>query len=211
MEQMFPGMAKGIRAALGQSRSREGMNAKTDQSQHWITPGWLKDAVENLGGGRIDLDPCAGPQGSGNPVNARYWYTEADDGLVKPWAIEGVRLVYVNPPYKEARAWKDKALWESGLNHKLLIYFLGPAFTDQTWYHESLMHCGEEWSFKGRVRFLRPDGRPATGPRFPSALFAFGDSLWQGGEDISHARGRGGRIVLRGIIEKPLDHRTGSP
>lgn len=170
------------------------MNKGTEQSQDWVTPPWLVAVIEKLAGGKIDLDPCCGRTRKQNPVRAPFVYSEKDDGLSKPWGLPGVRVVYVNHPYKQGDAWVEKAIGEICRFPHLSVWMLGPAFTDQPWYHRALERCASERSIKGRVRFLRPDGSPAGGPRFPSTVFGFDyPSLWLPTP----------RYVFREVIRRP--------
>ena len=174
---------------LTEKRRRSGMNAKTDQSQEWRTPRWLLDEVERIVGRKIDLDPCAPADGS-NPVGALAFFTEKEDGLEQDWGGEGVhRLVFVNPPYKQATAWLAKMIIETRRYDSLIVFFLCPAFTDQPWYGTAIASAMDEFSIKGRVRFLRPDGTPATSPRFPSTLFGFGSYEPPEGSVVAIRRG----------------------
>lgn len=186
------------------------MNAETDQSQDWCTPPWILAEIVRIAAAPIDLDPC-GCQGKNN-LGTPYCWTAREDGLRQPWSnrekvesarIPGdptdppfrrIRVVYCNPPYKDAHAWIAKARAETAADPELRVFMLLPAFTDQPGYEVALLACGQEWSVKGRVRFLRPDGSAATSPRFPSTVFGFGDV----GSDAS---GRA-RLVLRGVIGK---------
>jgi phage N-6-adenine-methyltransferase len=178
-----------------------GMNAATRQDQDWRTPPWLFEVVERLAGGKIDLDPCSDEH---NPLGVAVFYTAKEDGLAQPWSRPDVTRVYVNPPYKQVSAWVEKTIREVDANEDLIIYFLVPAFTDQPWYERALAWATEEWSVKGRVRFLRPDGSPATSPRFPSTLFGFGHTF--GGTTIplpGECVKIKGRAILRGVIYPP--------
>jgi len=63
-------------------------------SQHWCTPEKYVNAVREMFGGRIELDPCSN---HGSIVNAEMEYTlPHNDGLVREWNF---RTIYVNPPY----------------------------------------------------------------------------------------------------------------
>lgn len=196
-----PALKRNLRRLKSRERSRKGMNAKTDQSQDWRTPRWIVDLIERIAGRPIDLDPCTDAE---NPVGARVFFTEADDGLRQPWGDldPTVRLVYVNPPYKQAAAWLAKIRSETEKRPELLVFFLCPAFTDQPWYGDAVYRANDEISVKGRVRFLRPSGRKATSPHFPSTIFSFGD--------YGNPAGVAFRVVRRGIVSAPkaLDRKT---
>ena len=64
------------------------------QSQDWCTPQKYVDAVRQVFGRQIDLDPCSSVH---SIVGARVEYLLPDsDGLRKSWNFP---TVYVNPPY----------------------------------------------------------------------------------------------------------------
>jgi hypothetical protein len=64
------------------------------QSQHWGTPGKYVDAVKQVFGGRIALDPCSN---SYSLVKAEVEYSLPHrDGLEAPWNFP---TIFVNPPY----------------------------------------------------------------------------------------------------------------
>lgn len=60
----------------------------------WCTPIHLIQAVENVFGGAIDLDPCYNAKGCIFPKKA-YDITKGENGLKLPWKGN----VFVNPPY----------------------------------------------------------------------------------------------------------------
>src|SRR5262249_50102678 len=62
--------------------------------QHWYTPPEYLDAVRQVFGGEIDLDPASSGIAQQTVKAAKYFTTE-DDGLTQPW---GGR-VFLNPPY----------------------------------------------------------------------------------------------------------------
>lgn len=63
-------------------------------SQDWGTPQKYVDAVKEVFGGAIDLDPCSNES---SIVGARVEYTPPKhDGLKESWSH---RRIYVNPPY----------------------------------------------------------------------------------------------------------------
>ena len=64
------------------------------QSQDWCTPPKYVEAVKNVFGGRIDLDPCSSVH---SIVEARVEYLlPGIDGLKASWNFP---TIYVNPPY----------------------------------------------------------------------------------------------------------------
>ena len=66
----------------------------TSQSVHWCTPPNYVEAVKQVFGGRIELDPCSNEW---SMVEAETeWTLPAVDGLLQEWEYS---TIYVNPPY----------------------------------------------------------------------------------------------------------------
>lgn len=64
----------------------------------WLTPPEIKEPL-----GQFDLDPCAADPRPFDMATTNY--TEADNGLIKPWFGN----VWLNPPYgAEIEAWMEK-------------------------------------------------------------------------------------------------------
>ena len=64
------------------------------QSQDWCTPPKYVEAVKNVFGGQVDLDPCSSVY---SVVEAKVEYLLPDiDGLKASWNFP---TIYVNPPY----------------------------------------------------------------------------------------------------------------
>lgn len=86
-----------------------------DQSAE--TPDSLKSLVSTLLGTKQWYDPC--------PPNPKV------DGLTTPWR----RLNYVNPPFKDAKAWIEKAV-EEFRKHDRESLVLIPARTQASYFHD---------------------------------------------------------------------------
>lgn len=71
---------------------------------HWYTPehvlGIVRECLET-----IVLDPCTSPE---NPAQATRFFTEAEDGLSRPWE-DGF---FCNPPFSTKAHWIQKAMNE---------------------------------------------------------------------------------------------------
>lgn len=131
--------------------------ARTDD---WLTP---PEILKSLG--EFDLDPCAS---TGQPwQTARNQFTEADNGLMQPWAGR----VWLNPPYGlEATYWMEKlAVHGNGI---ALIF----ARTETQMFFTSVWPKASAVLFiRGRLNFHYPCGsRAPRNAGGPSVLVAYG-------------------------------------
>ena len=131
-----------------------------NESQEWYTPPNIFTAL----GLTFDLDPCSAPPPYKDFVPATKRYTVYDNGLLKTW--EG--LVFMNPPYgQDTPKWMARFM-EHG-NGLALVF----SRTDTGWFHAvapKALLC----FVKGRIRFVRADGKPAGTPGAGSLLLALG-------------------------------------
>lgn len=145
------------------------------EMQRQLTPPYVLDPVRKALGGSIDLDPCTEPD---NPVDARWWYTATDDGLVKPWTwAEGPQTVYVNPPYGKAREpWVERCI-EAGERGQRVV-LLVPAHTDTRIFQKAMQTASSVCFIRGRVKFgvLRANRRQEAASH-PSALLGWNADL----------------------------------
>lgn len=129
----------------------------------WLTPRLILDlALATLGA--IDLDPCSNSHE--NPrVPAATHYTEADDGLSRPWHGR----VFLNPPYgRTIGDWVDKLATEFHAGRVDEAIALVPARTDTAWWRAlpARLICFTS----GRLTFSDHD----TPAPFPSAVVYLG-------------------------------------
>jgi phage N-6-adenine-methyltransferase len=113
----------------------------------------------------IALDPCTT---SSNPVGARDWYTESDNGLERPWES----LSFVNPPYSRGQIiqWAEKAYEEWCSLRKTESIVLVPADTS-TEATQLLLDTASAVAFwRKRICFAGEQGA-----KFANALFYFGE------------------------------------
>lgn len=125
----------------------------------WPTPRKLFDELHREF--RFTLDVCASRE---NAKCDRY-FTEADDGLRKPWAPE---VCWMNPPYgPDLKYWMGKAFleWVRGATVVCLV----PARTDTFWWNDWAIRAAEVRFIRGRLRF----GDGAGKATFPSCLVVF--------------------------------------
>jgi hypothetical protein len=160
IEPMFFPEADISNAADANKWLRPGM--MSSDSPEWYTPPAIIKAVQEAIGW-IDLDPCADP---GKTVPALQHFTEADDGLTKPWSGR----VYMNPPYgRTIKLWTTKLRDEIEAGRVVEAVALLPVRTDATWWHQ----LRPSWVcfFRGRLQF---SGYENSAP-FPSAAAYFGE------------------------------------
>lgn len=112
----------------------------------------------------------------------------AEDALRAAWVVGygvgGAPIrAYCNPPYSRGMvgAFVAKAVREAAIGHARTTLLI-PAWTDQPWWHEHIwdgervrLRRGVEVEFpRGRISFMRPDGRKGTSPTFPSVIVTIG-------------------------------------
>ncbi len=136
----------------------------TSATPEWYTPPVVLERVlaclET-----IDLDPCANCD---RTVPARSHFTEAEDGLSRPWHGR----IYMNPPYgRQIGPWIEKLVteFESGRTTEALA--LVPARVDTAWFRRLSVFPVAFW--RGRISFIGSDGARNPAP-FPSAIVALG-------------------------------------
>src|SRR6478736_1676841 len=146
---------RGARVTLGSHQRCVG------KSQVHLTPPWIIDRL-----GPFDLDPCA--------ADPRPWdcatlnYTEADDGLMKPW--QG--MVWLNPPFDRYQVGK----WLKRLADHGDGICLVHARTEAAWFQPIWESASHILFPDKRLKFYRPDGtqQPANSGA-PPVLAAFGE------------------------------------
>jgi len=134
----------------------------SSDSVEWSTPQELFDHYNKIY--QFDLDVCASDQNH----KVDNYYTKADNGLEMPW--RGV--CWMNPPYgREISKWIEKAYmsYKSGS----IVVALLPARTDTKYFHSYVYHEAKIEFLKGRVKFIRDDGKTGAAP-FPSMVV-----VWQ--------------------------------
>lgn len=131
-------------------------------SVEWYTPPGIFDAL----GIRFDLDPCSPP--GGLPwVPAALSYSEADDGLTRPWTGR----VWMNPPYgRHTEAWMRR-LASHGDGIALVF-----ARTETEWFHATIASASAVCFVRGRLTFVTEDRLPGPfNSGAPSMLVAYGE------------------------------------
>lgn len=158
-------------------------------SDRYMTPSWVVQAVIEQFGGVIDLDPCHDP----DPVclvqaTTTFDIRKGEDGLVLPWLG---KTVYLNPPYSSVLPWVIRAAQHAAAGGEVLM--LVNASTDtQSWQSYVLVH-GEVCLLSKRVGFFRPGSTKATPNLQASAVVYFGKQV----EAFRRVWPRYGTIVRR--------------
>lgn len=137
-------------------------------SDDWYTPPYIIEAL----GLKYDLDPCSPP--GGIPwIPATCIFTEADDGLSRPW----FGRVWLNPPYSSPWPWVRR-LKEHGDGIALV-----PGDTSTEGWHNAGPSARAVCFLRHRVTFVRLGNDNVTSARFPSVLLAWGSDCAQAVRD----------------------------
>ena len=145
----------------------------TERKQEIFTPGWVILGLQKASGFALGqgltLDPATS---SDNPLRARYFLTEQEDGLAKPWAplfpaalLSG--FVFVNPPFKDLIAWLVKCRLEA--TQGCPIWMLCPFRPKNAWFGTPAHQQGRE-----KIYGLRPFAFVGRKDQFPEALCIIG-------------------------------------
>jgi phage N-6-adenine-methyltransferase len=135
------------------------VSAETDE---WATPpGFVRPLAEAVGG--FDLDPASGAETS--PVAAET-YTEAENGLGRPW----FGTVWVNPPYSDIAAWVRKVVRESHRDAVDAIVLLCKGDSSTDWWQTAAGEAKAVGAIDGRLSF----GDGENSAPFASHVFVFG-------------------------------------
>jgi hypothetical protein len=139
-------------------------------AQTQLTPRYVLEPVREDLGGVIGLDPCTTPD---NPCAADRFYTEVDNGLVRPW----LGPTYVNPPYGKAREpWVACCIRHAATGAAVIL--LIPAAPDTRVFQRAVVTATAVVFVRGRVKFgvLRPNRRQFAASH-PSALIGWNTEL----------------------------------
>jgi DNA N-6-adenine-methyltransferase (Dam) len=131
------------------------------KTQVHCTPLWIVEAL-----GVFDLDPCAA---SPRPWDcARVNFTEADDGLSRPW----FGRTFLNPPFNRYQV----ALWIQRLADHGRGTALLHARTEADWFAPIWQSASGVLFLDKRIKFCRPDGSEQPfNSGAPPVLAAFGE------------------------------------
>lgn len=146
----------------------------------WRTPPAIIDALREMSGADIALDPCASVDQSNWFAMENITVNDTPNGLQADWNNRG-GLVFVNPPYQRAEIvdWTQKIKRES---KRCAIAALVPASVGARWF-DALWLADSLCFIRGRIKFLLPTSEEVTSAPFWSAL-----ALWDRDPGASYAR-----------------------
>lgn len=143
---------------------------KQEQRDSWSTPPEFLERIARPLLGKIDLDPASN-EAAQAVVNARRWFSAADDGLAQEWGGS----VWLNPPYSFplVERFADKALeeWEARRVAHMLI--LVNSSTSSAWWHKLARACSLLTFPDQRIQFWSPHALDGDANRNASTLFCF--------------------------------------
>jgi hypothetical protein len=135
----------------------------------WYTPAEYIDLARQVLGD-IDLDP-ASCEIAQQTVQARNYYTKADDGLTKPWHGR----VWLNPPYTSllVSQFVDKLLHERSTKRVKSAILLTHNFSETGWFQKAGMLAQAICFTRGRIGFVGQNGEYSS-PAYGQAFMYFG-------------------------------------
>jgi hypothetical protein len=145
-------------------------------SAEWYTPSQYIEAVKRVFQATIGLDPASSLMAN-QTVQAEEYFTEAEDGLSKPWKAA---TVFLNPPYgkTEGRSnqdvWSERMIAEHEAGNFTEGILLVNSVTDRKWFQRL-------WQYpicftNHRIKFYNPAG-VGEQPTHGNAFVYFGDNI----------------------------------
>ena len=129
----------------------------------WFTPPHIVEAVREVFGGAIDLDPASNLEAN-KIIRAEKFFTIEDDALSHEWHGK----IFLNPPYSRSLLprFVQKLRTERIMQHVDEAIILTNAATETEWF-EQLAAIATGFCFpRGRIKFIRPDGTASDQPTF---------------------------------------------
>lgn len=163
-EQLF-GVA--YRAAMAEEHNHR---AQGTGENEWYTPAkYIEMARDVLG--EFDIDP-ASSEAAQRVVQARKFFTKADNGLEQQW---GGR-VWLNPPYAQPLIGQfvEKLVEERCADRVSAAILLTHNYTDTAWFHGAMEIADAVCFTRGRIKFVDSEGGECA-PTQGQAFFYFGD------------------------------------
>jgi len=151
--------------------------AKVNSRDEWHTPPeWVALAAKVMGS--IDLDPFSSVQANMD-VGATHIFTAADDALAIDWKTDGVKTVWMNPPYSRGMsdAAVDKLIEQYDLGAFAQAVVLMNSSTDVKWF-DRLLNASKAVAFtRGRIAFVDSGGKKSSGNTKGQVFFYFGNRV----------------------------------
>ncbi len=145
------------------------LSGRTKGWPNWTTPDEVLDVVRSIN--TIALDPCSN---EASKVNAHCSLHEHGEDLSWPFLANDKGLVYVNPPYNQARAFVSKCIYEGEMGLEIILCVA--ARTDTRWAHDCFRSATALcfWG-PGRIKFGNPPPESAgDAPSIPSMFVYWG-------------------------------------
>jgi phage N-6-adenine-methyltransferase len=139
----------------------------------WHTPAQYIELARAVLG-EIDLDPASNEEAQ-KTVRARRYFTAADNGLNWPW----YGRVWLNSPYGQPHITQfvDKMIAEREAERMSAGIMLTHNNTDTAWFHRALARADAICFTRGRIKFVRRDGRQGCSPTQGQTFFYFGHDV----------------------------------
>lgn len=135
--------------------------------------------------GEIDLDPASDDEAQ-KTVQARQYYTKADDGLRQIWKGR----LWVNAPYNGLLPkFVAKLIREFQAGNVTAAVMLTNNSTDTAWFHKAMNTCSSVCFPRGRISFIDSDGHEMGTPPTGQVFFYFGPDV-EGFEQVFSKIGR---------------------
>lgn len=141
-------------------------NPGKSKQDYCTPPEFLEALKKKLNIEEFTLDVAASVE---NAVAKRF-YTEAEDGLIQPWACRG--WVFCNPPFADIEPWVKKAKKEA-YDSYVWSAILVPASTGANWWRDYVHLPSRPIFLNGRLAFM-PDKPKWLYPK-DCAVLLYGD------------------------------------
>jgi phage N-6-adenine-methyltransferase len=166
----------------------ENHRAEGTGENEWFTPAQYIAAARSVMGA-IDLDPAT-HLAAQEVVEAKRFYTRADDGLTKQWRGR----VWLNPPYAQPHIaqFVAKLVDEFTAGRVSQAIMLTHNYTDTAWFHLAAASASVFCFTRGRIRFVDIDGDECA-PTQGQAFFYYGTRR----EEFAATFGEFGLVLCR--------------
>ena len=136
----------------------------------WYTPSEIVEAAREVMG-EIDCDPASCDYAN-QTVKARKYFSKENDGRKQQWG----KRVWLNPPYSKPLCGEFCGLLLDKLSSGEVeeACLLVNSSTGSLWFHGALDAASAVCFLKGRIKFIKPDGKPVNKPVSYSTMLYFG-------------------------------------